>query len=416
VYSAATVLWAFLSQVMDDDQSCRATVMRVIAYLLSEGRKPCSSETGAYCVARALLPEAVFAECVRQTALSQEAQIPPEWMWKELHPKLLDGTTASMPDTEKSQAEYPQPSSQKKGLGFPLMRVLAVFSLATGLLHELRFSAFKGKYQSELGMFRELWDTFDPSDLVLADRLFCSWFELAMLQRRGVNIVMPLHQRRDVDFRRGKRLGPGDHVVEWPKPSQCPDWMDQATYDELPDKLLMREIRVKIEQPGFRTEEIIVVTTLLDVEKYPAEDVRQLYRARWNAELDLRSLKETMHMDVLRGKSPDIVRKEIWMHALAYNLIRTVIAQAALTHDILPRTISFRGTLQALKAFQPQLAEAAPAELPRLIVALWKAMVTHRVADRPGRVEPRAKKRRPKPYPLLMQPRAEARIALCRKA
>ena len=415
IYTATIVMWMFLSQVLSADPACRAAVARLIAHRLAQGEKPCSARTGAYCQARQRLPEAVFAECVRETGRALEAETQQQWRWKGRDVKIADGTTCSMPDTPANQEAYPQPKSQEPGVGFPLLRLLAVFSLATGAVQELRFCRFAGKYQSELGMLRKLWDQFAMGDVLLTDRYLCSWFEIAMLQQMGVDVVMRLHQKRDVDFRRGKRLGRNDHVVEWVKPSHRPDWMDAETYVALPKKLVMREIRVRITQDGFRTEEVIVVTTLLDGEAYSADEIAALYRARWHAELDLRSLKTTMQMDVLRGKTPDIVQKEIWVHALAYNLIRTVMAQAAERFGILPRTISFKGALQTVLAFQPQLASAKPAEFSSLIAALWRAIVTHRVSDRPDRYEPREKKRRPKPYKLLMKPRRETRKALCSK-
>ena len=415
VYSSVTLFWMFLSQVLDADHSCRATVARLIAHQAGQGEKTSSAETGGYCQARKRMPEAVFAECVRQTGSAMEAEAGEEWKWFEHDVKVVDGTTCSMPDTHANQIDYPQPDSQKPGLGFPLMRVLAVFSLATGLVLDLRFSRYAGKFQSELGMLRQLWNQFAAGDVVLTDRYLCSWFEIATLQQQGTFVVMRLHHGRNADFRRGNKLGRNDHVVEWIKPVQRPDWMDKETYAAMPQTLKMREIRVLIDDPGCRTEEVIVVTNLLDAEKYTADDLAALYRARWYAETDLRSLKTTMQMDVLRGKTPDIVRKEIWVHALAYNLIRTVIAQAARHFDVLPRTISFKGTLQTVLAFQPKFAVASPADLSRLVEELWRAIIVHRVGDRPDRYEPRAKKRRPKSYPLLTQPRHESRIALCRK-
>jgi hypothetical protein len=415
IYTATIVMWMFLSQVLSADPACRAAVARLIAHRLAEGEKPCSARTGAYCQARQRLPEAVFAECVRQTGRALEAEAQQQWRWKGRNVKIADGTTCSMPDTPANQEAYPQPKSQKPGVGFPLLRLLAVFSLATGIVQEMRFCRFAGKHQSELGMLRELWDQFVAGDVLLADRYLCSWFEIAMLQEMGVDVVMRLHQKRDVDFRRGKRLGRNDHVVEWVKPSHRPDWMDAETYTALPKKLVMREICVRITQNSFRTKEVIAVTTLRDGETYPADEIAALYRARWHAELDLRSLKATMQMDVLRGKTPAIVRKEIWVHALAYNLIRTVMAQAAERFGILPRTISFKGALQTVLAFQPQLASAKPAEFSGLITALWQAIISHRVGDRPDRCEPREKKRRPKPYKLLTKPRREARKALYSK-
>jgi len=415
VYTSEILFWVFLSQVISADQSCRAAVARLIAHRVAGGEAPCSAETGAYCQARQRMPEGVFAQCVRQTAGQLDRQAAEEWRWKGRHVKIADGTTCSMPDTPANQAAYPQPSSQAPGVGFPLLRLLAVFSLAVGVVLDMRFCRFAGKYQSELGLLRQLWDLFTPGDVVLTDRYLCSWFEIALLKQRGIDVVMRVHQAREVDFCRGQRLGRNDHVVVWPKPAQRPDWMDEATYAALPNELVMREILVQVGQKGFRTEEVIVATTLLDPEAYTQDEIADLYRARWYAELDLRSLKETMQMDVLRGKTPEIVRKEIWVHVLAYNLIRTVMAQAAQRHGILPRTISFKGAMQTLQAFQPHLAAASPEELPRLCAAIWEAVATHRVGDRPDRYEPRVKKRRPKPYKLLTQPRREARIALCNK-
>lgn len=415
IYTAEIVLWTFLSQVLDADQSCRAAVMRVVAHREAQGAKACSSQTGAYCIARKRLPEQVFAECVRHTARTQEAQSPPEWKWHGRSVKIVDGTTASMPDTSENQAAYPQPSSQKPGLGFPLIRVLTVISLATGMVLGMRFARFAGKHQSELGMLREEWDLLSPGDVALADRYLCSWFEIALLIARGVDVVMRLHQSRQADFRRGQRLGPDDHVVEWPKPVKRPEWLDQTTYDALPEKLVIREVRYRVEQAGFRSQEVVVATTLRDAEEFPASEIAQLYRDRWNVELDLRSLKSTMQTDVLRGHSPDIVRKEIWVHALAYNLIRTVMAQAARKHELPPRSLSFKAALQAVKAFQPQLATATAETLPKICAALWQAIAEHRVGNRPNRLEPRMTKRRPKPYKFLTQPRDEARKAMRQK-
>lgn len=414
VYTSSMLFWVFLSQVLSEDQSCRAAVARLIAYQAAQGKEPSSAQTGAYCQARQRMPEQVFAHCVRHTGEALENQADAQWRWKGRNVKIADGTTCSMPDTPANQKAYPQSTSQEPGLGFPILRLLAVFSLATGMVLDMRFCRYAGKYQSELGMLRKLWDLFAAGDIVLTDRYLCSWFEIATLRQRGVDVVMRLHQGRTADFRRGQRLGRDDHVVEWIKP-QRPDWMDKETYAALPEILVMREIRVRVSQKGFRPEEVIVVTTLLDEEEYPAEEIAALYRARWNAELDLRSLKTTMQMDILRGKTPDIVRKEIWVHALAYNLIRTVMAQTAQRFGVLPRTISFKGTMQTLLAFQPQLASATPEALPRLIAALWRAISTHRVGDRPDRYEPRAVKRRAKPYKHLAKPRHEARRLLLAK-
>jgi hypothetical protein len=294
-------------------------------------------------------------------------------------------------------------------LGFPLARIAAVFSLACGAVLDLGLGRYAGKGQGELSLLRTLWDLFLPGDVLLADRLMCSWTEMAMLKGRGVDTVTRLAKRR-ADFRRGQRLGKDDHVVRWDKPRK-PRSIDRATYDALPAFLLVRETRVRVEQAGFRSRSVVVVTTLLDAGEITKDDLAQLYRARWHAELDLRSLKRTMQMDVLRCKTPELVRKEIWTHVLAYNLIRTIMAQAASEHGLEPRSISFKGTMQTLEAFQPVIArqdEPEPEGRRRIYRQLLEAIAVHRVADRPDRVEPRLRKRRPKHYAFLRKPRAAA--------
>jgi IS4 transposase len=410
IFSPLVTLWVFLGQVLSADHSCRAAVARLIAHRIARGQGPCSAETGAYCQARKRLPEPFFAEVARQTGRTLEAEVDPRWLWKRRRVHVYDGSSVSMADTPQNQSEYPQPAAQKPGLGFPLARIAAVFSLACGAVLELGICRYAGKGQSELGMLRTLWGLFRPGDVLLADRLMCAWTEMVMLQARGVDSVTRLSKRR-ADFRRGKRLGKGDHVVRWPKPRR-PCSIDREAYDALPDFLVVRECRVQVAQPGFRVQAFVIATTLLDAAEFTAGDLAQLYRARWNAELDLRSLKQTLQMDVLRCKTPELVRKELWTHILAYNLIRTVIAQAASQHGLDPRSISFKGALQTLEAFQPVIAlrgQHDSAFRGDLYQQLLDAVASHRVGDRPDRYEPRRKKRRPKPYDRLMKPRREAK-------
>lgn len=260
-------------------------------------------------------------------------------------------------------------------------------------------------------MLRTLWSNFFPGDVVLADRLMCAWTEMVMLKQRGVDCVCRLTSHRRADFRRGRRLGKDDHLVKWLKPTR-PRSIHWAIYDPLPEFLMIRECRVRVEQPGFRCQTVIVATTLLDAGAFTKEDLAELHRARWNGELDLRSLKQTLQMDILRCKTPELVRKELWTHILAYNLIRTIIAQAATRHGIEPRSISFKGAVQTLEAFQPVIAmqgEHASAFRTQIYQQILDAIATHRVADRPDRIEPRRRKRRPKPYDRLMKPRQEAK-------
>src|SRR5262245_39027142 len=316
-----------------------------------------------------------------------------------------------MPDTPRNQAEYPQPDTQKPGLGFPLARIAAVFSLACGAVLDLGICRYAGKGQSELGLLRTLWDLFRPGDVLLADRLLCAWTEMVMLQQRGVDCVCRLTSHRTADFRRGQRLGQGDHIVRWPRPRK-PRSIGAETYNRLPEFLMVRECRVRVEQPGFRVQTLIIATTLLDAGQFSKDDLATLYRARWYGELDLRSLKQTLQMDVLRCKTPEVVRKELWAHILAYILTRAVIAQAASKHGLEPRSISFKGALQTLEAFQPVIAlrcEEDAAFRRMVYEQLLDAVARHRVADRPDRYEPRRRKRRPKPYDRLMKPRQEAK-------
>jgi hypothetical protein len=410
IYSPLVTLWVFLGQVLSADHSCRAAVARLIAHRLSRGQEPCSAETGAYCQARKRLPEEFFSDVARRTGRALEAKVDAKWLWKSRRVYIYDGSSVSMPDTAENQAAYPQPVCQRPGLGFPLARIAAVFSLACGAVLDLRICRYAGKGQSELGMLRKLWDVFRPGDVMLADRLMCAWTEMVMLKRRGVDSVCRLTSHRTADFRLGRRLGKDDHIVEWLKPTR-PRSIDKATYDALPESLMVRECRVRVEQPGFRVRSLVVATTLLDAEEFTKEDLARLYRARWNAELDLRSLKQTLQMDVLRCKTPELVRKEIWTHILAYNLIRTIAAQAATRHGIEPRTISFKGAVQALEAFQPVIAMRGDNDVGREVLYehLLDAIAIHRVADRPDRYEPRRRKRRPKPYDRLMKPRWQAK-------
>jgi hypothetical protein len=257
---------------------------------------------------------------------------------------------------------------------------------------------------------------FQPGDVMLGDRLMCAWTEMVMLQQHGVDCVCRLTSHRSYDFRRGKRLGPDDHIVVWPKP-QKPRTIDRETYAALPDSLTVRECRIRVQRPGFRTKILILATTLLDSADYSKEDLAELYRTRWNAELDLRSLKQTLQMDYLRCKTPDIVRKELWTHILAYNLIRTIMAQAAKQHDAPPRKLSFKGAIQTLDAFQPMIALRCRNNaklLQHIYGQILDAIAAHRVGERPDRYEPRHLKRRKKRYDLLTKPRHTLKAMMAR--
>jgi hypothetical protein len=274
VFSPLVTLWVFLGQVLSADHSCRAAVARLIAHRVARGQRPCSAQTGAYCQARKRLPERFIADVARRAGRSLDDGADPRWRWKGRRVYVYDGSAVSMPDTPANQRDYPQPDTQKPGLGFPLARLGAVFSLACGAVLDLGICRYAGKGQSELGMLRALLDLFRPGDVVLADRLMCAWTEMVMLKQRGVDSVARLG-KREADFRRGTRLGKGDHVVTWPKPRK-PRTIDQATYDTLPESLTVRETRVRVEQAGFRSRAIVVATTLLDAGELTGNDLGQL--------------------------------------------------------------------------------------------------------------------------------------------
>jgi len=413
VYTPPVTLWTFLSQMLHkgEQRSCVAAVARVVVLLAAIGRKPCSGNTGAYCRARAKLPKPVIRRLTLRMAQGCEEAVPSPWLWHGRHVKLVDGTTVSMPDTEANQAEYPQHSAQEEGVGFPIVRMVMLFSLATGMLCDMAMGPYQGKETGEPALFRELFSRLEADDIVLGDRCYCSYFMIALLKELGVDFVVRLHQARTADFRCGQRLGPEDHRVEWIRPAR-PTWMDQETYDRMPASIELREVLVHVNQPGFRTKSLVVVTTLCDAEEYTAEEIGDLYRGRWLAELDIRAIKITLDMDVLRCKTPEMVRREVWTHLLAYNMIRRIILQSTQTSGRSPRELSFTAAMQAIAASWVVAVLADPEMFGVLVDAQLANLAGHRVGNRPDRVEPRAIKRRPKSHRLLTKPRAEARLEL----
>lgn len=411
LYTPEVTLQTFLWQVLSPDHSCRDAVAQLMAARILEGHTPCSPDTGPYCKARQRLPEQVCSRLMREVGAELHAGETEHGRLLGRPIKLADGTTFSMPDTPENQAAYPQAKTQKPGVGFPIVRVLALLSLGTAAVLDFAIGPYAGKETGETALFRTLWDSLSPGDIVAADSYFASFWDLAMLAQRGVDSVYRQHQLRPVDFRRGRRLGRDDHLLVWQKPPR-PSWMDEETYRQIDDELTVREVRVRVHRKGWRVQELVLVTTLLDSELVSVDDLADVYRQRWQAEVDLRSIKTTMQMDVLRCKSPQMVRKEIWMHLLAYNLIRTIMAQGARLYGLSPRQISFKGTLQTLNAFRTLYRSAPRAARGQLLQILYAAIVQHLVGDRPGRYEPRAVKRRPKPHKLLTVPRHVARERL----
>ena len=416
IYTPAVTLWAFLSQMLykKELRSCQAAVERVITWLETAGLKTPSDNTGTYCRARARLPLSGLQGLVRTVADGCEhevAQNCEQWKWHGRRVQLIDGSTFSMPDTAANQLAYPQHGAQKAGVGFPVVRAVMLISMATGIINDLAMGKYMGKETGETALFRELMERLSREDVVVADRYYAGWWTIAILNQRGVDIVTRLHQHRTADFRQGTQLGRQDHIVEWRRPAR-PKWLDNKTYESLPETLRVRELQVQVEEAGFRTRSLIVVTTLTDGEEYSSDDLAALYRQRWQIEIDVRWLKCTLDLDVLRAQSPEMVRKELWAGLLAANLIRRLILQAALGTDRTPREISFTAVLQKVVANFQTILQLDQSGQVRVINRPLKALLRHRIGHRPNRVEPRAIKRRPKSQKLLNEPRDQARARL----
>lgn len=400
VYSVRRTFFGFLYQVLHPNCGCREVVRQIQALFALQGGSRVDEGTGAYCQARGRLPADILprVRCAAAAHAQRAAQL-----WHGFHVKLIDGTSSSLPDTRKNQRAYPQPGGQKPGCGFPLLKLVGVFSLATGALLDY---AKGNKHQHELRLLHPLLDSFKPSDLVVADRGFCSYVLLALLLLRGVGSVFRLHQARPADLRQGKRLGKNDRLMDWQKPSQKPAWLPPSLWQRIPDELSVRVLRFKLCRRGFRPQSVTLVTTLIDAHAYSAEEIARLYARRWKIELWFRDLKTSMGMEVLRCQSPQMVHKELEMFFIAYNLIRCLMTQAGVIHEVPLDRLSFKGTVHSVRQFSSAIAQARSIKHQnQLIARLLEVIASDQVPHRPGRREPRAVKRRPKPFQLLNRPR-----------
>lgn len=418
VYSTAVMVWSFLGQVLRDgkEASCQSAVARVVSYCIEQGKCPPTQDTGDYCRARAKLSEHALHELSTGIALDVEAAAQPSWLWKLLHAKLVDGFTFTMPDTPKNQAEYPQQRGQLPGCGFPIARAVAIVSLATACVIDLAVGPYRGKETGESALMRTLLKHFGKGDLAVMDRYYCSFMMIALLLSQGAQVCARKHHLRHSDFRRGIRLGKYDHLILWTRPPQ-PKWMAQQAYDQIPTTLMLREIRYWVIEKGRRTKSVTIITTLLDHHRYDKESIAELYGFRWNVETDLGHIKTSLNLWHVRCKSPTMVRRELWTTLLAYNLIRTTAATAALVHRKLPRQISFTSTCQYVLSSWMLMSTCSTTDekLASHISQSLAHLVACEVANRPGRLEPRVLKRRPKQYALMRKPRnvLRAQLAKC---
>jgi hypothetical protein len=414
IYNPMVTLWAFLSQVMaGNDSSCQKAVSRVLVDRVQHGKTECSPDTSSYCAARQRLPEKIISDLTRQTGRNLDRQADAEWLLNGRDVKVVDGSTCTMADTPENQQEYPQSRNQEPGLGFPIARIVALFSLSVGTVLECAVGACRGKKTGEQSLFREMWGALKSGDILLGDCLYDAYRDIAQLQACGIDTVFGKNQSRKVDFRGGCKLGHDDHVVVWKKPKyDTSRFASKAEWKALPATLKMREVRMTIRRKGYRTRTIIIVTTLLDDTLYSAKDLTDLFALRWHCELDLRSIKRTLGMHHLRCKTPEMVRKEMWTYLLAYNLIRVRMAQAAAVHGGMPRSLSFSAAKTFIDDFACALRNARDGDQVGLEAELLRAIAHCQVGKRPGRKEPRAVKKRQKKYSLLTKPRAQARKGL----
>ncbi len=408
VFSMEIVFWAFLNQILLYGTSCSETVKKVQSWMLIRKRQLPSSSTSAYCQARKRLPLELLRK-INQHIISVIAGTEPsEKLWKNRVVKVVDGTGLTMPDTPGNQQIYPQPKSMKPGCGFPQINLAAIFSLSNG---SMLGYAFGGRNQSENLLWLKLWRLLCPGDIILADKGFSSFSNIAGLLQKNVDSVMRLHgcRAKNFKFSQGKRLGHKDVLVTWPRPyTTGANWTDEQ-WDNLPKSLTIRVIEAPVLHKGFRTQKVLICTTLLDEKKYPAEDIARLYFKRWQVELFYRDIKTTMHMDILRSRSPQMIEKELAMYAICYNLARGMMQDAARMYEVPVHRISFKATIQQFNQWlwlfmRTDITLEKIREIKRKFYA---KLVDRLIQDRPGRNEPRARKRRPKPFNLLTRPRQE---------
>ena len=399
IFTPLVILKAFLLQVLSEDGSCKHAVARVLVERLQIGATPNTVNTGPYCKARLRLPLTPLKELATEIGQELCKRLPSQWNWKGHRLVIVDGTTVLMPDTQVNQGRFPQQSNQKPGLGFPIARIVVLTSLGAGTIIDYVIGPYQGKGTGETSLFSQMFDSLNPGDLLMADRYYCTYAIITMLELKGVRVLFQNHAQRKPDFSCGQKLGTKDHLIEWKKPQKKPVWLSDSQYKDLPDVLQVRELSVN---------GINYITTLFDVKKYNRKELAELYRERWTVELNLRTIKTNMSMEMLRCKSPDMVEKEIAVHFLAYNLIRANLARAAKQFGKIPRQLSFKSAVQLLTQASMTLINLSIKSLNLFSLALLKAMASTPIGYQKRKNQPRAIKRRPKPFPLLTIPRYNA--------
>lgn len=413
LYTPVATMLTFLAQLLGADGSCQQAVNGLIAERTAANQSKCSADTGGYCKARKRLPEEVPWKLMRDAGRNVEQQAKQEHAAEQgklvlggRPVRVVDGSTDKIADTKANRREYPLQQHLQPGLHYPIVRFLVIFSLAVGTVLDAAIRPYQGKGTGETAMLRELAHVFEAGDVLLGDRYFAGYWDIAFWLKRGVDVVSRLPASRPFDARQGRRLGPNDYLMTWHK-TQRPDWVGTAAADDYPDTISIRVIQVTVRTPGFRVKELWVITTLVDAEQYPAAEIADLYRRRWQAELNIRSLKTHLGMEMLRCKSPAMVRKEFATYLLAYNCVRRLAYEAAAAHDLQPHEISFKHTLQTTNEFFRRFHQC---DFTTWLTNFLATLVEVQVANRPNRIEPYTIKTRPKDFPPTNEPRAEYKL------
>ena len=405
VYSANVTFWGFLFQVLSTGTACREVVRKVQSFCSEKELPLPSSNNAAYCTARTRVKDSDLEVIHKKVCEKVEQRVIADQRWKGRDVRVLDGTGITLPDTPKNQAEFPQPSIQRKGCGFPVMKVVACFCLASGALLKWVETELK---RHESRILQQFIGFLKPGDVVLTDRGFSSYGNLASLFKEGIDALMRVHQMKKLNYNEGKALGPMDRLVTWLKPKVCPKGWDKDHWANLPETLELRIVRITIEVKGFRVRQYDLVTTLLDAELYTSDDLAELYFRRWAVELFFRHIKTTMGMEMLRCKTPEMIRKELRMFIIAHNLIRALMQEAANLYQCDLTRLSFKGTIDTLRHFSYAINATKDSlkNRNRVIDEMLLVIASEKVPLRENRSEPRAVKKRPKPFPRLTKHRS----------
>jgi len=406
VYTRLRTFWSMLWQSLNPQASGREVVRQLQALLQLQGGPQISEEDGAYCRARARLPLSEFPKALKATAQAAQQHAGSATLLQARALKVMDGAVVTLPDTPQNRKAYPP--FQPTGSSFPILRIVVLFCLASGAILQV---ACGNSSSADLPLLGSLLSQLARGDILLGDRGFGNFITLAVLQGLDLDLDLIGRSARKVDGRkRHKRLGNNDWLHLWKKTSNPSLWLPTAQWVALPQQLLVRVVRANLCQKGFRARQITLVTTLLDPERYPAQEILQAYLRRWRLEMSLDDLKTTLQMEMLRSRSPDLIQKELYARLIAHNLVRCLMAQAAHQEQVHLDRISFKGSLDALRHFTQAMSQAASGQKRR---QLWQELLRTLAADlvpkRPGRREPRAIKRQKRKYPHLSRPRRKFR-------